>query len=262
MTTVNPLESTLQAAAAASQADASQVAQPIEQQEVQQNYQAQSLPAVNNNAVAQHHVQPTNLTMDSSDVQNESSIGSFLKLTDGGVEVSDTKYGAIKVALRVEDAANGGGFKPARMMNYEGAQGMVYTKTYDGANTESNSPAHSNLSWAANCEKIMQLSPKAYSYLGYDLALVVSEDVKPLKAGGEVLKAGTVLGFTTPYTASKLFLAAWKAAVAASQRGNDVILELEGEEISKNSRMYKVLRMKTLGYKAPQNYLVEDADAE
>lgn len=255
----NPLQDTLAAAAAQSQADESQVAQPIEQQNnvvAEQVYQASNLPA------AHEPRRAVTMSMDSDEVQNESSIGSFLKLTDGGVEVSDTKYGPVKVALRVEDATNGGGFKPAQMMNYEGPQGMVYTKTYDQCNTVSNNPAHSALSWAANCEKVLAMHPQAYKYLGYDLALVVTEDVQPLKKGGDVLKAGTVLGFTTPYTASKTFLAIWKAAVAASQRGKDVILEVEGEEISKNSRSYKIVRVKTIGYAEPENYISVDAQAE
>ena len=255
----NALQDTLAAAAAASQSDASQVAQPIEQQQQQttnvvaeQAYAASNLPAA-------HAPAGSPLSMDSSEVQNESAIGSFLKLTEGGVEVSDVKYGPIKVALRVEDASLGGGFRPAQMMNYEGPQGMVYTKTYDQANTVSNNPAHAALSWPANCQKVLEMHPNAYKYLGYDLALVVTEDVPPLKSG-EPLKAGTVLGFTTPYTASKTFLAIWKAAIAANQRGNDVLLEVEGEEVSKNNRKYKVIRVKTLGYAEPQNYASLDAE--
>lgn len=252
----NPLADTLNAAAAASQADASQVAKPIEQAAAPaatQDYVAAGLPATQQTTAVAHNSPASPMSMDSSEIQNESAITSFLKLTEGGVEVSDTKYGPIKVALRIEDASQGGGFRPARMMNYEGAQGMVYTKTYDHVNTVSNSPAHAALSWAASCEKVLQNNDKAYDFLGYDLALVVVEDTQPLK-GSEVLPAGTVLGFTTPYTASKTFLAIWKAAVAANQRGNDVLLELEGEEVSKNNRKYKVLRVKTLGYEAPKVY--------
>ncbi len=256
--TQSALDAALAEAAAQANGEA-HTAQPIAQvaQETVVQSEPQHTPVVANYAVAAAPVAGTALSMDSSIVQAQSGITDFFKLTDGGCQISDVKYDPIKVRLRLEDAQKGGGFKPALMMNYEAPSGMVYTKSYDGQTTVSSNPAHSALSWAANKQKILQLAPKAYDFLGYDIAFVVAEDVTS-KDKKTVLKAGTVLGFTTPFTASKMLKKVWDAAINGNQRGNDVILKISGEEISKNNRQYKQLVVELLGYEAPVDLTVDD----
>lgn len=259
----SPLDQTLAAAAQAANGDATQTAQPISQVETGSvvNQDQSGAPAVSNQQVAQYQAPAPSLTMDSGLVQSQSSITDFFKLTDGGCSIADVKYDPIKVRLRVEDASQGGGFKPALMMNYEAPSGMVYTKSYDNQTTSSNNPAHAGLPWAANKQKILGLSPKAYEFLGYDIAFVVAEDVQS-KDKKSVLKAGTVLGFTTPYTAAKLLKKVWDGAMGANARGKDAILTISGEEVSKNGIQFKKLVVVEHGYEDAKNIHVEPEDAE
>lgn len=258
----SPLNDVLAAAANAASGNAENVAQPISQEDVSQ---AETVidhqPAVANQQVATYQQPASPLSMDSNVVQAQSSITDYFKLTDGGCSVGDVKYDPIKVRLRLEDAQKGGGFKPAFMMNYEAPSGMVYTKSYDGITTISNNPAHSNLPWTTNVERIKKLNPNAYDYLGYDLAFVVAEDTVS-KDKKTTLPAGTVLGYTTPYTAAKKLKKVWDSAVAANKRGSDAILIVAGEEISKNSKTYKQLVVLEQGYDSPKNIAVEPEDAE
>lgn len=257
----SPLNDVLAAAANQASGDASNVAQPITQDEIKNATVVETQPAVSNQQVAAYQQPAAPLSMDSNIVQAQSSITDFFKLTDGGCSVGDVKFDPIKVRLRIEDAQKGGGFKPAFMMNYEAPSGMVYTKSYDGSTTVSNNPAHSNLNWSDNKARIKQLSPNAFDYLGYDLAFVVAEDTdsKDKKA---TLKAGTVLGFTTPYTAAKMLKKVWDNAIGAGQRGNDAILILSGEEISKNQKNYKQLVVVEQGYDAPKTFAAQPETAE
>lgn len=247
------LNEALNAAAQEAATDSTATAQPISQvdQSTVVGEATTTSPAVANRQVAAPAAGGSSLSMDSSVVQSQSSITEFLKLSDGGCMVGEAKFGPIKVRIRLEDASNGGGFKPAYMMNYEGPQGMVYTKSYDGVNTSSNNPAHAGLSWADNKARILNLAPKAYDFLGYDIAFVVAEDTESKDKKAELLKAGTILGFTTPYTAAKMLKKVWDAGVGANQRGNDAILMISGEEISKNGRQYKQLVVEHVGYAAP-----------
>lgn len=248
----SPLDQTLAAAASQAAGDSSNTAQPISQTEGQATViEHNNSPAVANQQVAAYQPPASPLTMQSNEVQAQSSITEFFKLTDGGCSVGDVKYNPLKVLLRVEDATNGGGFRPAYMMNYEAPSGMVYTKSFDGAKTTSNNPAHSGLSWADNKRKILEIDPKAYDYLGYDIALVVAEDTKS-KDEKTTLAAGTVLGFTTPYTAAKMFKKVWDNAVANNSVGKDAVLVLSGEEINNNGRQYKKLVVVEQGYAEPK----------
>lgn len=257
----SPLDATLAAAAQAAAGDNSQTAQPISQVEQGTVVQEQNnTPAV----VNQQNYAPANtggasISMHSSVVQSQSSITDSFKLTDGGCSIADVKYDPIEVLLRLEDAQKGGGFKPAFMMNYEAPSGMVYTKSYDGVTTTSNNPAHSNLSWVQNKQKILGLSPKAFDYLGYDIAFVVAKDTLS-KDKKTTLKAGTVLGFTTPYLASKMLLKVWNNAVSANALGKDAILTISGEEVSQNSRQYKKLVLVEQGYAEPRTFIPNNAD--
>lgn len=255
------LNDALAAAATQASADPSQVAQPISQEQGEA-YQATSLPAATTqNAVAQAPAaQPVSaLSMHSSVVQSQSSISDFFKLRDGGCLIDDVKYPAVLFRLRLESSEKGGGFKPCYMMNYENSSGMVYTKSYDGVTTTSNNPAHSALSWADNKAKILQTHPKSYDFLGYDLALVVAEDVESLD-GKQILKAGTVLGYTTPYTAAKKIKKVWDDAVGTNNLGKDALLLLSGEEVTKNNRQYKMLVVEAKGYAEPKVFEIEHED--
>ena len=260
MTQQNALTDALAQAAEAAQSDSTATAQPISQVE-QGTVVGTNTPAVANHQVATAPAGGASLSMDSSVVQSQSSITEFLKLSDGGCMIGEVKFDPIKVRIRLEDAQNGGGFKPAYMMNYEGPQGMVYTKSYDGVTTTSNNPAHGGLSWADNKARILQIAPKAYDFLGYDIAFVVAETVIGKDKKTE-LKAGTVLGFTTPYTAAKMLKKVWDAGVGANQRGNDAILMISGEEISKNGRQYKQLVVEHVGYAAPTDLAEPEHEGE
>lgn len=257
--TQSPLDATLAAAAAEAQADTTQTAQAINQVDHGSVVSTDNTPAVSNQQVAVAPTTGTSLTMHSSVVQAQSSITDFFKLTDGGCSVADVKYDPIKVLLRMADAQEGGGFKPAYMLNFEAPSGMVYTKSYDGVTTVSNNPAHSGLSWAENVAKIKALAPNAFAYLGYDVAFVVAEDTAS-KDGKTTLKAGTVLGFTTPYLASKQLKKVWDNAVSSNALGKDSVLTLSGEEISKNGKNFKQLVIVENGYAAPRSFApVDDA---
>ncbi|URG13805.1 hypothetical protein [Acinetobacter phage vB_AbaS_TCUP2199] len=258
------LNEALNAAANEAAADSTATAQPISQVDqgsVVGNGEATTPAVANRQVAAAPAAGGPSLSMDSSVVQSQSSITEFLKLSDGGCMVGEAKFDPIKVRIRLEDASNGGGFKPAYMMNYEGPQGMVYTKSYDGVNTSSNNPAHAGLSWADNKARILNLAPKAYDFLGYDIAFVVAEDTLSKDKKTE-LKAGTVLGFTTPYTAAKMLKKVWDSGVGANQRGNDAILMISGEEISKNGRQYKQLVVEHVGYAAPTTVAEPEHEGE
>lgn len=249
--TQSPLNDALTAAAAQVAGDTLAAAQPIQQgQQEQQNHAVQQTQPVY--AMAQpNNASP--LTMDSNIVQAQSGITEYFKLTDGGCSVGDVKYEPIKVLLRLEDAASGGSFKPAMIMNYDTPAGMVYTKSYDMVSTVSNNPAHSGLGWNANKAKILTVDGKAYEYLGYDLAMVVAEDALS-KDKKTTLAAGTVLGYSTPYLASKLLKKVWDAGMAANMRGKDAVLMVSGIEINKSSKNYKQLVVENLGYAEPKNF--------
>ena len=227
---VNPLQDQLNNIA--NQAEV-QAAQPIEQQ-VQA---AQPVVAQSNYAVGQ--VTPAApLTMDSNEVTTASAVSAFLKLRDGGVELDDAKFGAVKFHLVVDGAENGGSFRPCYCMNYSGPNGHVYTKSYDGVTTVSTNAGHNGLSWAENQRRILQASPNAYSYLGYELVLEVAEEVTSTDKK-TTIPAGKQFGYTTPYLASKDVLALWKKWTESGKRGEKVTVEISGEEVSKGANQFK-----------------------
>lgn len=241
----NPLQDQLNAISGQSQGAAVQTAQPIEQ--AQNVQQAQVLHHAQ--AVAQNYapapVAAAPLTMDSNEVAASGSVSAFIKLRDGGLELDDTKFGAVKFNLNIEGAENGGSFRPCHCMNYNSAAGYVYTKSYDGVSTSSSSPAHNGLPWNVNCQNILNVSPKAYSYVGFELVLEVAEDAVSTDKK-TTIEAGTRFGYTTPYTAAKEIKAIWDKAIKEGKRGEDVLVELSGEEVSKNGNTYKKLVVNVL----------------
>lgn len=180
------------------------------------------------------------LSMDSTEVQVSGSVASFLKLRDGGLLLEDAKFPACKFNLRVEDASLGGSFRPCKIMNYQSTAGYIYTKTYDGAVAVSSTPAHNNIPWAVNVEKILQVAPKSYEYLGFEIVLELTENVTSIDGKTEI-QAGTRFGYSTPYTAAKLIKAIWDKAVAEGKRGQDIQVMVSGVEVSKDGNDFKKL---------------------
>ena len=64
--------------------------------------------------------------------------------------------------------------------------------------------------------------------------------------GKTTIPAGTLFGYTTPYTASKLLKAVWDKALAQGKRGEKVVVELSGEEIKSDKGQYKKLILKEI----------------
>lgn len=243
----NPLQDQLDAVAASANAEA-EAAQVVNQNEganaavVNQQGQAAQAPAVSM-AHAPAAVQPAAaLSMDSTEVQVSGSVASFLKLRDGGVLLEDAKFNPVKFKLRVEDASQGGSFRPCKSMNYQSAAGYIYTKTYDGVNTVSATSAHNNIPWVDNVNKILAVAPKAYEFLAFELVLELAEDVKSVDGKTEIL-AGTRFGYSTPYTAAKLVKSIWDKAVAEGKRGQDITVLVSGVEVSKDGNDFKKLVM-------------------
>lgn len=238
----DPVQAALAAAAAEAQSTV-QTAEPIQQEVVQA---AQVLAPVNqNNSPAAYVAPAAALTMDDSAVTAVSGVSNFVKLRDGGLELDGEKFGAAKFNVTIEGSNNGGSYQPCFCMNYQSAAGQVYTKSYDGAVTVSNNPAHNGLPWSANCALIQQKDAKAYSYTGFELTLELAEDTVSVD-GKTTIPAGTLFGYTTPYTASKLLKALWDKSIAQGKRGQKVTVELSGEEIKNDKGMYKKLILKEI----------------
>lgn len=240
MTNANPLQAQLDQVAATAEAEAVQTAQPMNQATEQSAQTATNAPAVSM-AHAPAVAQPAMaLSMDSTEVQVSGSVASFLKLRDGGLLLEDAKFPPCKFKLRIEDASLGGSFRPCKCMNYQSAAGYIYTKSYDGVTAVSSTPAHNNIPWAVNVEKILQVAPKAYEYLGFELVLELAEDSKSTDGKTEI-SAGTRFGYSTPYTAAKLIKAVWDKAVAEGKRGQDIVVTVSGVEVSKDGNDFKKL---------------------
>lgn len=228
----NPMQAQLDAAAAATQApaEAVQQAQPIQ---ATASAVVASVPATHVPATA------TALTMDSAEVVAQNSVSSFIKLIDGGLKLEDAKFGAVEFEIVIAGAESGGSFRPCKMMNYQGANGYVYTKSYDGVNTSSSDASHNGLPWHSNVEKILAKSPKAFEFLGYELALKVHKDVTS-NDGKVEIAAGTVFGYSTPYTSSKQIKALWDK-YSGTNRGDSVVVSISGLEVNKNGFEYNKL---------------------
>ena len=237
----NPVQDALAAAAAAADV---QTAQPIQQEAVQA---AQPLAQINQQAhgVVEYVPAAAALTMDDSAVTAVSGVSNFVKLRDGGLELDGEKFGAAKFNLTIEGSNNGGSYQPCFCMNYQSPTGQVYTKSYDGAVTVSNNPAHNGLPWGQNVALIQQKDAKAYTYTGFELTLELAEDTASVD-GKTTIPAGTLFGYTTPYTASKLLKAVWDKALAQGKRGEKVVVELSGEEIKSDKGQYKKLILKEI----------------
>ena len=244
MTTSNPLQDQLNAVAG----QAAQVAQaaPVEQAAPVQQAQPMNTAQAVAQAYAPALVAAAPLSMDSADVASVGSVTEFIKLGDGGLKLGDGKFGATKFKLTIEGAENGGSYRPCHCMNYQGAAGYVYTKSYDGFTTVSANPSHNGLPWQQNCANILQISPKAYSYVGFELVLELLEDIVSTDKKTE-FSAGTLFGYTTPYTASKTVKAIWDKAIKEGKRGETLIVEVSGEEVSNNGNEFKKLIMNVVG---------------
>lgn len=242
MTNANPLQAQLDQVAATAEAEAA--SQPINQDGAAQNVQqAQPMthaPAVSMANAPVAHQPAAALSMDSTEVQVSGSVASFLKLRDGGLLLEDAKFAPTKFKLRVEDASAGGSFRPCKSMNYQSPAGYIYTKSYDGVTAVSSTPAHNNISWAENVQKILNVAPNAYEFLAFELVLELAETTKSVDGKTEIL-AGTRFGYTTPYTAAKLVKALWDKALAEGKRGQDIYVVLEGVEVSKDGNEFKKL---------------------
>lgn len=238
-TTVNPLQDQLNQVAG--QAEAAQAAAPI-----QQAAPVQAATPVVGTSYAPAPVAAAPLSMDSADVASVGSVTEFIKLGDDGLKLGDGKFPATKFKLTIEGAENGGSFRPCHCMNYQGAAGYVYTKSYDGVTTVSSNPSHNGLPWQQNCQQILQLNPKAYSFVGFELVLELAEDIES-KDKKVSFEAGTMFGYTTPYTAAKTVKAIWDKAIREGKRGESVIVEVSGQEISKDGNDFKKLIMEVVG---------------
>lgn len=244
-TAVNPLQDQLNQVAG--QAEAAQAAAPIQQATpIQQAAPVQAAaPAVAVN-YAPAPVAAAPLSMDSADVASVGSVTEFIKLGDAGLKLGDGKFDPVKFKMVIEGAENGGSFRPCHCMNYQGAAGYVYTKSYDGFTTSSSNPSHNGLPWQQNCQQILQLNPKAYSFVGFELVLELAEDIES-KDKKVSFEAGTLFGYTTPYTAAKTVKAIWDKAIREGKRGETIIVEVSGQEISKDGNDYKKLIMEVVG---------------
>lgn len=238
-TAVNPLQDQLNQVAG--QAEAAQAAAPI-----QQAAPVQAVAPIVNTSYAPAPVAAAPLSMDSADVASVGSVTEFIKLGDDGLKLGEGKFPATKFKLTIEGAENGGSFRPCHCMNYQGAAGYVYTKSYDGFTTSSSNPSHNGLPWQQNCQQILQLNPKAYSFVGFELVLELAEDIES-KDKKVSFEAGTLFGYTTPYTAAKTVKAIWDKAIREGKRGETIIVEVSGQEISKDGNDYKKLIMEVVG---------------
>lgn len=238
-TAVNPLQDQLNQVAG--QAEAAQAAAPI-----QQAAPVQAVAPIAGTSYAPAPVAAAPLSMDSADVASVGSVTEFIKLGDDGLKLGDGKFPATKFKLTIEGAEKGGSFRPCHCMNYQGATGYVYTKSYDGVTTVSSNPSHNGLPWQQNCQQILQLNPKAYSFVGFELVLELAEDIES-KDKKVSFEAGTLFGYTTPYTAAKTVKAIWDKAIREGKRGETIIVEVSGQEISKDGNDYKKLIMEVVG---------------
>lgn len=231
------------------QLEAAQAAASSQIQNTEGVQRAETLAPANvetSHAVVSHNpAQPAAMfTMDDAEVVAQSSVAGYIKLRDGGLEINEGKFGPVKFKIKIERNDLGGDFQPVKCMNYNGAnKKQVYTKTYDGQKTASNSQEHNGLNWLENVQRILSKDPDAYEYMGYEVKFTVLEDVEATDKSGKVLKAGEVYGYTTPYSASKLLKGLWNKALGEGKRGQFVNVELSGLEVNKGGNLYKVLTL-------------------
>lgn len=244
MNTSNPLQDQLAAAAATAQAT-----QHTEPQVVQAAtpMPTQNAPAVAMAVAPAQYAPAAPLTMDSNEVILAGSISDFIKLTDGGLSLQEGKFDPVIFELILNGAESGGSFRPCRMMNYQNPNGYVYTKTYDGVITSSSDASHNGLPWGENVQRIKTASPKAYEFIGYELTLTTHQDIAS-KDGKTEIPAGTIFGYSTPFTASKQIKAIWDKW-SPTHRGQTLLIKLSGEEVSKDGNVYKKLVIETIGIK-------------
>lgn len=240
----NPVQDAL--AAAAAQVQPEQAAEVVQQeQQASQNVQqAQTLaPAVAQTHAVAAHQPAAVMSMDDASVAAVSGVSAFVKLRDGGLELDEQKFGPTKFKLKIEGSHAGGSFQPFHACNYNSPAGYVYTKTYDNATTVSLNAAHNGMPWAENVALCKQKDPTSYTYLGFELTLELAEDTTSLD-GKVTIPAGTMFGYSTPYTASKLLKGVWDKALAAGKRGENILIELSGEEIKNDKGNFKKLILK------------------
>lgn len=239
MTNSNPLQDQLNAAAGQI---ATPTAEPIQQAQPVAPMTSPSASTVVGYAAP---AAASPLTMDSNEVVSAGSVSDFVKLLDGGLSLDDEKFDPVKFKIMLEGADLGGSFRPCKMMNYNGTTGYVYTKTYDGVTTSSSNPAHNGLPWNVNVERILSIDGKAFDFIGYELTLETAEDVKS-RNGKKEIPAGSMFGYSTPYTAAKQIKAIWDK-YSKTNRGETLIIELSGEEVSNNGKEFKKLIVNVVG---------------
>ena len=76
--------------------------------------------------------------------------------------------------------------------------------------------------------------------------LELAEDIES-KDKKVSFEAGALFGYTTPYTAAKTVKAIWDKAIREGKRGETIIVEVSGQEISKDGNDFKKLIMEVVG---------------
>ena len=238
----NPVQDAL--AAAAAQVDNTQTAQAIEQPEVEVIQAVQAVqplqPAVAQHGVSQYQAPAAPMSIEDAAVSSVSGVSNFVKLRDGGLELDGSKFGPVDFDIIMAGSDKGGSYQPVACCNYNSAAGQVYTKSYDQQTTVSNNPAHNGLPWHENILLCQSRNPSAYSYIGFELTLKLSEDTISFDCKTTITK-GTLFGYTTPYTASKLLKALWDKANTEGKRGETFKIKLSGEEVKNDKGDYKKL---------------------
>lgn len=189
----------------------------------------------------------TAMSMDDG-VGEAQAVEYFLKLGADCITVDGVMYEKLVGHLVMSDIAQGGGIQKFIGLNYSKNKVACYSKTYDGVTTAKgeNTGGH----WNDNIAEVNRIDPSNKGvFVGYDVNLTVAQDIQPMKAGQAVLKAGTILGFSTTPTGSNLITIAYKKAKAENKLGQTAIVEIVGIASENAAKLkYNKLGFKVLGY--------------
>ena len=179
-----------------------------------------------------------------ADMQGAMSVDKWLKVTEFGLRVGDSKdfKDSIKVKL---DMTEGFGFMLKMAIKY--GNPAQYKNTYDGVT------AVGGGRWADAVATAQQIDAKANPYRSADLPLIATEAVLDTKANNAVLvEAGKVLGHSTSTTNWRNWEMFFREVEQKGLLNKWVDIDLGWEPKSGNGNKWGVVTFRLIGESAVQ----------